>query len=52
MQLDDFDDFFTARARALLDKISVAMGKRIDDVEPTEEEELDTLDPEDDTDDL
>lgn len=52
MELDDFDAFFAARRRALLDKISLVMGKRMDDVEPAGGDDLDTLDPEDDADDL
>ena len=49
---DDFNAFFAARARALLDKISSAMGKPIDETNPAGAEEPDTLDAEDDTDDL
>jgi hypothetical protein len=52
MALDDFDAFFAARARALLDKIASAMGKSIDDTGPTGGGEPDTLDAEDDTEDL
>jgi hypothetical protein len=52
MQVDAFDDFFAARTRALLDKIATAMGKFIDHSEPSDVGERDTLDAEDDTDDL
>lgn len=52
MYLDAFDTFFAARKRAILDKIAAAMGKTIDDSQPTEADEQDTLDVEDDTDDL
>ena len=52
MQLDDFNAFFADRKRALLDKIAAAMGKTIDETNPAGAEEADTLDAEDDTDDL
>ena len=52
MQPDDFNAFFADRKRALLDKIAAAMGKTIDETNPAGAEEPDTLDAEDDTDDL
>jgi hypothetical protein len=52
MALDDFETFFAARKRALLDEIGAAIGKRIEDSETTLPDELPTLDAEDDTDDL
>jgi hypothetical protein len=51
MARDDFDAFFTARARALLDKISFATGKAIDDFDLTEDPEAGTMEEADDTDD-
>ena len=48
---DDFNAFFAARARALLDKISSAMGKPIDDLDLSSDEEPDTVEEADDTDD-
>jgi hypothetical protein len=49
---DDFNAFFTARARALLDKISFAMGKAIDDFGLTEDPEAGIVEEDDDTDDI
>lgn len=51
MRADDFDTFFTARKRSLLDKISQAMGKIIDDTDPAGLVVPDGLE-DDDTDDL
>ena len=51
MALDDFNAFFTARARALLDKISSAMGKPIDDLDLSSDEEPEIVEEPDDTDD-
>ena len=48
---DDFNAFFAVRARALLDKISSAMGKPIDDLDLSSDEEPDTVEEADDTDD-
>ncbi|MEU9844906.1 DUF262 domain-containing protein, partial [Actinomadura sp. NPDC048032] len=51
LRKDDFDTFFTHRQRALLDKIAMAMGKMIDET-PASPEAVDTLEGDDDTDDL
>jgi hypothetical protein len=51
MALDDFNAFFAARARALLDKISSAMGKPIDDLDLASDEEPEIMEEADDTDD-
>ena len=51
MARDDFDEFFVARARALLDQISSAMGKTIDDFDLMDVAQDDTGEP-DDTDDI
>lgn len=52
MAIDDFETFFAARKRALLDEIGAAIGKTIEDSETTLPDELPTLEAEDDTDDL
>lgn len=52
MAQDDFDAFFATRGRALLDKISFAMGKPIDDLDISGGHEPDTLEDADDTDDI
>ena len=51
LALDDFNAFFAARARALLDKISSAMGKPIDDLDLSSDEEPEIVEEADDTDD-
>jgi hypothetical protein len=52
MQFDSFDDFFAARKDALLSKIAAAMGKNIEDTQRPDAEEQNTLDIDDDTEDL
>ncbi len=52
MAQDDFGEFFTDRARALLDKISFAMGKAIDDFDPSDDAEPDITEEADYTDDI
>ena len=49
---DNFDAFFAARARALLDQIAAAMGKTIDDLDLWNTGEVDTGEATDDTDDI
>ena len=51
MRKDDFDAFFAHRQKALLDKIATAMGKVIDETAASPAS-LDTLEADDDTDDL
>jgi hypothetical protein len=52
MAVDDFESFFAARARALLDQIASATGKAIDDLDLTNAADTDGLEAADDTDDL
>lgn len=52
MTLNDFEAFFAARKRALLDEIGTAIGKTIEDSESTLRDESRTLKADDDTDDL
>lgn len=52
MAQDDFEAFFAARKRALLDEIGAAIGKTIEDSESTLPDEPQTLEADDDTDDL
>ena len=52
MAIDDFEGFFAARARALLDQIASATGKAIDDLDLTNATETEGLEAADDTDDL
>jgi hypothetical protein len=50
MAIDDFEGFFTARARALLDQIASASGKAIDDLDLTDAADTEGLEAADDTD--
>jgi hypothetical protein len=52
LEQDAFDSFFGTRKRALLDKIGAAMGKSIEDSDLLDTEHSETLDVQDDTEDL
>ena len=52
MRTNDFDAFFGARKRALLEAIATATGNLIEDSKNVEADTRDTLEMDDDTDDL
>ena len=52
LEQNAFDSFFATRKRALLDKIGAAMGKSIEDSDLLDTEHSETLDVQDDTEDL
>jgi hypothetical protein len=49
--MDDFQGFFAARARAVLDRIATAAGKAIEDLDLTNAADTQGLEAGDDTDD-
>jgi hypothetical protein len=51
MRADDFEAFFAARKRALLNHVGAAMGKTIEDADSASPD-VDTYEPDDDTDDM